>query len=196
MHSCNQYLVNMVDEAENIMRDSLYIKRNMLRWICIGSTGFCLNKVLLYGVIENMMDDFITYKLELVTQGFDFVWLGIILLGCHPRRNWPPYFTLSVNEMRSQEGRGNRADDPEYSPPPLLVGWILPEFLYSKQDKDHCDSIDTDEHVIFLNPVEYTVDQKDYSEPMLADEKIDPPTDEITPEVVHKGMLLGKKDKR
>lgn len=114
------------------------------RWICIGSTGFCINKVILYGVIANLLDEFITFKLELIPQGFDFLWLGMILLACHPRKEWPPYFTLSVSEMRAQNGN-NREDDPSYQPPPLLVGWILPDWLWSKQDKDRSDSIESDE---------------------------------------------------
>lgn len=56
----------------------------------------------------------------------------MILAACHPRKKWPAYFTLSVNEMRSAEGRGNGHDDqdePSHSMAPLLVGLISEEFL-------------------------------------------------------------------
>lgn len=38
----------------------------MLKWICIGSMGFCGSKIGLYGVINMMGDEFITYKLDLL----------------------------------------------------------------------------------------------------------------------------------
>jgi hypothetical protein len=63
---CNSYLQEMRDGEANIMRDSLVIKKSMLKWICIGTGGFCLNKILLYSIINNMRDQFITFKLDLI----------------------------------------------------------------------------------------------------------------------------------
>jgi hypothetical protein len=56
----------------------------------------------------------------------------MILVACKPRNQWPAYFTLSVNEMRSEEGRGganNNNDDPNHVTAPLLVGAISNDFL-------------------------------------------------------------------
>jgi len=157
---CSGYIDEMVEGEPNIMHDSLVLKRRMLKGICVGSVGFCFTKVLLYGIINNMMDDFVTYKLELIPQGFDFIWVVIILIACRPRKLWPAYFTLSVHEMRSAEGRGgpDQYGDPQHNPAPLLVGLIPPSMFLHKQEKDRCDSIGSSDAVLFLNPVEYTVD--------------------------------------
>lgn len=157
--TCNSYINEMVDGEPNIMGESLILKRKMLKWISVGSVGFCLTKVLLYGVINNMMDDYVSYKLELLPQGFDFIWVSIILIACRPRKIWPPYFTLSVHEMRSAEGRGgNNNGDDGHAPAPLLVGQINQTLLEQNHEKDRCDSIGTNDAILFLNPVEYTVD--------------------------------------
>lgn len=63
---CNSYLVEMVDGEANVMKESLVIKKSMLRYICVGSAGFCFTKILLYAVINNMQDEFVTYKAELI----------------------------------------------------------------------------------------------------------------------------------
>ncbi len=58
--------------------------------------------------------------------------------------------------MRNMDGRGganDRNDVPNYAPAPLLVGLISEEWLYQKYDDDRCDSIGSDDAVIFLNPV-------------------------------------------
>lgn len=65
MKSCKVYLDEMAEGEPMLMQDSLKLKYFMLKWICIGSVGFCITKILLYGVIRNLWDDFITYKLEL-----------------------------------------------------------------------------------------------------------------------------------
>lgn len=162
MRLCSGYINEMVEGEPNIMNDSLKLKRKMIKWICVGSVGFCATKVLLYGIINNMMDDFVTYKLELIPQGFDFIWVSIILIACRPRKAWPAYFTLSVHEMRSTEGRGGPDQYGDaHKPAPLLVGLIPPSLLQHKQEKDRCDSIGSNDAVLFLNPVEYTVDQHD-----------------------------------
>ena len=101
----------------------------------MGATGFCVTKILLYGVVNNLWDEFITFKLELLTQGMDFIWVLVILIACRPRKRWPAYFTLSVGEMRSAEGRGNRIVDGDGnagSLAPLLISLITPDFLFKK----------------------------------------------------------------
>lgn len=96
----------------------------------MGSVGFCASKIILYGVVANLLDEYLIYKCELAVQASDFLWVLIILIACRPRKQWPPYFTLSVHEMRSAEGRGNRHDDYSgHAPAPMLVGLISPDFL-------------------------------------------------------------------
>jgi len=87
----------------------------------------------------------------------------MILIVCRPRKQWPPYFTLSVHEMRNAEGRGNNnnSDIPIHNAAPLLVGLISDEFLFEKYDTDRTTSIGSDDAVLFVNPTEYTLD-KDY----------------------------------
>ena len=132
----------------------------------------------------------------------------MILLACHPRKQWPAYFTLSVHEMRSQDGRGLRNDDPSYAPAPLLIGWISPDWLCSNKEKDRSDSIGTNDAVLFVNPVEYTIEPDDQNQDSSAFEEpgitVDGPRinqskkviEDLDNEVVQKGMTLGCKDKR
>ncbi len=83
----------------------------------------------------------------------------IILWACKPRKQWPVYFTLSVHEMRSAEGRGARANDEEgLMPAPMLVGLISQDYLHKFYDDNRTDSIGSQDAVIFINPVNYTVD--------------------------------------
>jgi hypothetical protein len=50
---------------------------------------------------------------------------------------------------------------------------------------------------VFINPVEYTVDKNFYDVNGMTEESpYNKVTDEIEPEVIHKGMILGAKDKR
>ena len=63
--------------------------------------------------------------------------------------------------MRSAEGRGganNNNDDPNHAPAPLIVGLISEEFVFKNYDQDRTDSIGSDDAVLFLNPIKYTVD--------------------------------------
>ena len=56
----------MVDGEANVMKESLVMKKSMLHYICVGSAGFCFTKILLYAIISNMQDEFVTYKFELI----------------------------------------------------------------------------------------------------------------------------------
>lgn len=83
---CESYLAEMVNGEANIMQDSLQVKKTMIKWIGVGAAGFCFTKILLYGIINNMEDEFITFKYELIPQGADFIWVTIILWVCRPRK--------------------------------------------------------------------------------------------------------------
>jgi hypothetical protein len=63
--------------------------------------------------------------------------------------------------MRSAEGRGganNNNDDPNHAPAPLIVGLISEEFILKNYETDRTDSIGSNDAVLFLNPVKYTID--------------------------------------
>jgi hypothetical protein len=67
---------------------------------------------------------------------------------CHPRKQWPAYFTLSVNEMRNAEGLGGRDNNvdqeaPSHEMAPMLVGLISDELLFSR----YCDDLESKEEV-------------------------------------------------
>ncbi len=99
----------------------------------------------------------------------------MILVACKPRHQWPAYFTLSVHEMRNEEGRGganSHNDDPNHVTAPLLVGAISNDFLYKHYDTDRCDSIGSNDAVIFLNPVKYTLDETDFTDRSAFDDEI------------------------
>ena len=52
----------MRDNDENIMRESLQIKRSMLSGIMFGTGFFCLIKALNYGVTNNLGNEFLSVK--------------------------------------------------------------------------------------------------------------------------------------
>lgn len=90
----------------------------------------------------------------------DFLWVCMILWVCRPRKQWPPYFTLSVHEMRNADGRGNpnNGDIPVHEAAPLLVGLVSGDFLFEKYDTDRTMSIGSDDAVLFVNPTKYSLD--------------------------------------
>lgn len=133
----------------------------------------------------------------------------MILIVCRPRKQWPPYFTLSVHEMRNADGRGNNnnGDVPIHEAAPLLVGLISDQFLFEKYDTDRTTSIGSDDAVLFVNPTKYTLDEDALAgEPPSAFEEIvedenshlrqEGSNSEIEPQLVQKGVTLGFRDKR
>ena len=62
----DENLAVMQGNDENIMRDSLLIKRNMLKWILIGTVMFCFSKALDYGVDNNLADQFMQVRLNTI----------------------------------------------------------------------------------------------------------------------------------
>jgi hypothetical protein len=105
----------------------------MIYWIMIGSCGFCFGKLLQYGIVNMLGDKFIILKLDLVTQAMDFFWIGVMMVACRPRKQWPSYFTLSINDLRQVHGpRGGEGGSA--APPPFLVGAVTCELLAHKYD--------------------------------------------------------------
>lgn len=91
----------MIQGVPNIMRPSLTLKRYMLIWMNIAAVGFCLTMILHFGVINNLSNVYVTFKLEIFVQALEMVWVTTLLLACRPRKVWPAYFTLSIDGMRN-----------------------------------------------------------------------------------------------
>ena len=84
---------------------------------------------------------------------------------CRPRKEWPAYFTLSINEIPGAEENGQRA----VALPPSVVSMITDKLLFDTDfdDKKSVGSIGSQEAVMFINPNQYTldVDMDDIMEP-------------------------------
>lgn len=85
-----------------VIQESLYIKIGMLKWIAIGTLGFCLSKCVKYGVLGMIDDEFLQVRSNTVIQSIDFIWILMIMIPCHPRKEWPQFFTLSVQDLAGQ----------------------------------------------------------------------------------------------
>jgi len=79
---------------------------------------------------------------------------------CRPRKEWPAYFTLSINELPGQEEGNER----QVNLPPSFTSLITQKFLMNDDDDDNksCGSIGSDEAVLFVNPCNYTLEVDDY----------------------------------
>jgi len=124
----------------------------------IGTVGFCIGKMVRYGFINNIADDFLNVKMQLVIASVDFIWFTMILVACRPRKEWPAFFTLSVTEM-GQAGPGLDGNERILAPPPLLTSLINEKLLSDQFDAE--SQIGTDDAVLFVNPTKYTLDPTD-----------------------------------
>ena len=87
------------------------------------------------------------------------------MIVCRPRKEWPPYFTLSINEvpgMQGANGQGQR----NVTLPNSVTSWITEKFLFDDRDGSDDDgkstgSIGEDEAVMFVNPTNYTLEVDD-----------------------------------
>lgn len=90
--------LNLGDQ-ENIMVPSLRLKSYMLKWIMYGALGFALTKVCDFGMASQLRDAFARSRARIALQSLDFITLGMIVVACRPRKEWPPFFSLTVNEF-------------------------------------------------------------------------------------------------
>lgn len=133
-----------------------------LRWITLATIGFCLSKFLDFALVNLLQDRFARARARIALQSFDFVWFGIILIACWARKEWPPYFTLAINELPGVEGdaSGQRTNLPS-----SVTSFITSKFLYEDNDDDDrksVGSIGSNECVMFVNPCNYTLECDDY----------------------------------
>ena len=111
MRIIKQYLDEMGEEVdlEDTIQQSLVLKYGMLKWMGVGMLGFSLAKAAKYGGINMSEDEWMIVRANVVIQGLDFIWMLLILVPCHPRKEWPQFFTLSITELAGQRGRAGNA---------------------------------------------------------------------------------------
>lgn len=65
----------------------------------ISGLGFCMTKFFDFALINLFSDSFAKERGRIVLQSFDFVWILTVMWFCRARKEWPAYFTLSINEL-------------------------------------------------------------------------------------------------
>jgi len=104
-------------------------------------------------------------KLNCVEQSIDFISFGIILFTCRPRKAWPPFFTLGINELDFGRERGPNGQVSRRVPAPFLKGEITSSLMFEDYDNSRTSSfgsagsIGSDEAVLFLYPTKYSLDK-------------------------------------
>ena len=82
------------------------------------------------------------------------------MIGCRPRKEWPAFFSLSINEFAPGQGAGGNAAP---ALPPSMATAPINETLMS-EDFDmekYSDSIGPNDAVIIINPTKYTLEYDD-----------------------------------
>lgn len=148
---------------ENVMREAFLMKAQMITWISFAALGFCVTKFLDFALANMLDDSYAKARCRIVLQSFDFVWITSIMVVCRARKEWPPYFTLSINEI---PGLGEGEDGSRVAAlAPSMVSIITEKFLFDEDADDarsSCGSIGSDEAVLFVNPCNYTLEDDDY----------------------------------
>lgn len=73
-------------------------------------------------------------QLNTVGQSIDFICFLIILIVCRPRKAWPPFFSLGINEMDFGRERGANGQVSRRPPPPFMKGEITHNLLFDNYD--------------------------------------------------------------
>lgn len=138
----------------------------MIKWIAFGAFGFCVTKFFNFAMINLLSDEFAIVRAKTFMQCLDFLWITGMMIVCRPRKEWPPYFTLSINELPGVEDNDGQR---RAALPASVVSMITDKFLFDTDfdDKKSCGSIGSEEAVMFVNPNQYTldVDMDDIMEP-------------------------------
>jgi len=93
-------------------------------------------------------------------QGVDLIWFSMILIACRPRREWPAFFNIGVNDMNAQLNRGRAEGLAPQKATPIISESITQGFLkdYYDSNTTQPDSICSEDAIIFVNPTKYTID--------------------------------------
>jgi hypothetical protein len=94
--------------------------------------------------------------------------LGLVIWACRPRKEWPAFFSLSINEFHAGQFGNQRANgESMVAPPPALNCFITSKLLFEEQDGDKIGSDEeelTDETaVLFINPTKYSLEEDAFS---------------------------------
>ena len=123
----------------------------------MSALGFCLSKFLDFALINLLDDSFAKARARLVIQALDFVWIATVMVVCRARKEWPPYFTLSINEIPGQQEDGSR----QAALPPSMTSMITHKFLFDQEEDadklSDCGSVGSNEAVMIVNPNNYTL---------------------------------------
>lgn len=97
----------------------------------------------------------------------DFISIGIILLACRPRKTWPAFFTLGINELDIGRERGPNGQASRRVPAPFMKSEINNQLMFEDYDQTRTSSfgsagsIGSNEAVLFLNPTKYSLDKEE-----------------------------------
>ena len=93
------HMIMQDPNQENVMAEAFLMKAQMIKWIAFAALGFSLNKFLDFALVNMLDDSWAKVRARIVLQSFDFIWITSIMIVCRARKEWPPYFTLSINEV-------------------------------------------------------------------------------------------------
>jgi len=88
----------------------------------------------------------------------------LILWGCRPRKEWPAYFTLAINDFAPI--RQGADGEPVVALPPALSTYAINTLLTNDDDFDiekDSGAIGDNDAVIIINPTMYTLDYDDFA---------------------------------
>ena len=78
---------------------SLNIKKNLVMSMLVGNLLFCVSQIIRFGIVNLIENEITEVRGQAILQGFDFLWVLIILVVCRPRSDWPQYFDQSIEEL-------------------------------------------------------------------------------------------------
>ena len=70
----------------------------MIKCITWTTLGFCLTKLCDFVLVNLLVAKYEKAHAHCALQVLDFLCISTVLLVCRARKQWPPYFTLSINE--------------------------------------------------------------------------------------------------
>lgn len=145
-----------------------------------------------FALVNLLQDSFAKERARIVLQSFDFFWIVSVMWMCRPRKEWPPYFTLAINELPGMdEGRNSASTLPR-----SLTALVSDKFLFDQDgdddDKKSVGSIGSDEIVCIVNPCNYTLEVDEYESPMGEISAFDPEIVEEEPE--NDGVKMSKEE--
>ena len=63
----------------------------------------------------------------------DFLTFGVILITCRPRKAWPAFFTLGINELDFGRERGPNGPASRRVPAPFLKAEVTNQLLINEE---------------------------------------------------------------